>query len=72
MKVMHLICTDVFSGAENVACQIINGFKDDSDYEMIYCSPKGSNVKNLEDRNIKHYAIKKFDYFSVKKAVEEK
>lgn len=40
MRVMHLVCTDIFSGAENVACQIINGFRNEDNFEMVYCSPK--------------------------------
>lgn len=71
MRVMHLICTDVFSGAENVACQIINGFKNNNNYEMVYCSPAGSNLKSLKERNINYYQIQKFNYFSVKKAVND-
>lgn len=70
MKVLHLISTDVFSGAENVACQIINGFKNNENYEMVYCSQLGKNEIPLKDRNINHLIIEKFDYKNIKKAVE--
>lgn len=70
--VIHLISTDVFSGAENVACQIINSFKkNNKDYKMIYVSKIGPNKKNLEDRSITYYELDKFNYKSIKKAVEK-
>lgn len=69
IKVVHLISTDVFSGAENVACQIINLFKNNNDYEeMIYISVIGKNKKCLEERNINYYEIKSFNYKEIKKA----
>ncbi len=71
MKVLHLICTDVFSGAENVACQIINGFQNDKNFQMVYCSPSGPNETSLAERKVKHLKLNKFDYKSTKKAIEE-
>lgn len=70
MKVLHLVCTDIFSGAENVACQIIKGFEKNKEYEMVYCSPEGKNKKSLDDRNVKFLKLEKFDIKSVKKAIE--
>lgn len=71
-KIIHLISTDIFSGAENVACQIINIFSNDkTDYKMIYTSKIGPNRKNLEDRSIPYYELKKFNYKYIKKAINE-
>ena len=70
-KIMHLISTDVFSGAENVACQIINGFSNGKKYKMVYVSKIGSNKKSLEDREIPYYELEKFNYKSIKKAVQD-
>lgn len=70
VKVLHLISTDVFSGAENVACQIINGFKDNDNYEMIYCSPLGKNEGPLKNININHLVLKKFNCFYIIKAIK--
>lgn len=70
-KVMHLISTDSFSGAENVSCQIINGFKNNKDYEMYYVSVIGNNKENLIERNVNYYELKKFNYSEIKKAVKE-
>lgn len=71
MKVLHLICTDVFSGAENVACQIINGFQNSKNFQMVYCSPSGPNEASLAKRGVRHLTLNKFDYKSTKKAIEE-
>jgi glycosyltransferase involved in cell wall biosynthesis len=70
-KVVHLISTDIFAGAENVACQIIKSFSNDNKYDMVYLSMIGDNKESLESRNIKYYHIKKFNYFHVKKALNE-
>lgn len=71
MRVIHLMSTHAFSGAENVACQIMNAFKDDPNYEMIYVSEINENKKCLEDRDINYYELKKFNYQNVKKAIDE-
>ncbi len=70
-KVVHLISTDVFSGAENVACQIIDIFKEDQNYEMLYASRINSNLEPLKMRNIKYYELKKFNLHYVRKMIKE-
>lgn len=52
MKILHLLCSNQFSGAENVVCQIINMMRNDVEYEMVYCSPDGKIRQNLEERGI--------------------
>lgn len=52
MKVLHLLNSNHFSGAENVVCQIIGLFKDDQNIKMIYCSPDGQIREALEERSI--------------------
>lgn len=71
IKVLHLISTDIFSGAENVACQIIKQFETDDKYDMVYCSKIGSNKDRLDSLKIKTLPIKNFDYWSVKKAIDQ-
>ena len=47
-KIVHLLNSDSFSGAENVVCQIIKMLG--NDFEMTYISPKHrifSNKKTL-------------------------
>ena len=41
MKIMHVLYSEKFSGAENVVRQIIGMFSENKDIEMVYCSPDG-------------------------------
>ena len=68
LRVMHLISTDVFSGAENVACQITNLFKDDQEYIMTYCTVIGKNEEALKCRGINTTELDRFNLKSIKKA----
>lgn len=70
-RVVHLMSTHAFSGAENVACQIINAFKNDEDYEMIYVSEIKENKQNLDDRNINYYNLNRFSKKNVCRAIKE-
>jgi len=70
-KIMHLVSTDSFSGAENVACQIINLFKDESSYDMRYCAVIGKNKEALEIRKIPVLKLDKFNIHDIKKAIRE-
>lgn len=71
LKVLHLISTSSFSGAENVACQIINLFKDESSYDMRYCAVIGKNKEALEIRKIPVLKLDKFNIHNIKKAIRE-
>lgn len=67
-RVLHLLNTNKFSGAENVVCTIIKNMSDK--YDMIYCSPNGTISKVLENENITYYPLKKLSYSEVKKAIK--
>ena len=71
IKVLHLISTSLFSGAENVACQIINLFKSDNGYDMKYCAVIGKNKEALEIRKIPVLKLDKFNIHDIKKAIRE-
>ena len=71
LKVLHLISTSLFSGAENVECQIINLFKDESSYDMRYCAVIGKNKEALEIRKIPVLKLDKFNIHDIKKAIKE-
>lgn len=66
MKVLHLLQSDRFSGAENVVCQIINMFRNDADIEMVYCSSNGQIREALEERNIRFVPLSEFSPSSIK------
>lgn len=69
-KVLHLLASNRFSGAENVVCQIMDLFKE-NDIEMIYCSPNGSVAEVLHEKNVQYLPLKKLSYSELKKAVKE-
>lgn len=71
MKIMHVLQSSHFSGAENVVCQIFNLFKDNKDVEMIYCCKDGTIRSALEERNIPFYALSKFSLSEIKKALHD-
>ena len=49
MKVMHVLNSRIYSGAEKVVCQIIKSFRDDAGMEMVYCSPESDIVRQMLD-----------------------
>lgn len=71
MKVLHLLQSDRFSGAENVVCQIIGVFKDNPDIEMAYCSRDGQIRDALDERRIKFYPITNLKISEVKRVIHE-
>lgn len=68
-KVMHILCTNSFSGAENVAISLINNFKDDVDF--VYVSPDGPIRQVLVENNIPFYPLKKMGLVTLKKAIKD-
>lgn len=70
MRVMHLLQSSRFSGAENVVCQIIKLFEDQPEVEMVYCSPNGQIAEVLKERGINYFPLKKLNNKEVKKAIK--
>ena len=58
LKVLHLLSSDRFSGAENVVCQIITAFDGDSEVEHLYVSPEGPIRETLKEKNIRYVPVK--------------
>lgn len=71
IRVLHLLSTSIFSGAENVACQIIDSFKNDENFEMVYCSVIKENKPNLISREISYLQLENFSYKEIKKAIKK-
>ena len=69
-RVLHLLPSDRFSGAENVVCQIIDMFCNSDEYEMVYCSPAGPIQEILAARGISFFALEDFSFKSIKKVIE--
>lgn len=68
-KVMHLLTGTSFSGAENVACQIMVCFKNDPNYEMFYCSPDGQIRQALKERDVRFVPMKEWALAEVKRVI---
>lgn len=52
VRIVHMLCSSRYSGAENVVCQIIGMFRGDARYEFIYASPDGPVREALEERGV--------------------
>lgn len=71
MRIMHLLQSSKFSGAESVVCQIIEAFQNDDDIEMFYVSQVGEIESVLKKRGIHYYLLNSFTQKEIDKAVKE-
>ena len=71
MKVLHLLQSNRFSGAENVVCQIIGMFSNTPDVEMAYCSRDGQIRDALDERGIKFLPISALNVSEVMRVIKE-
>ena len=71
MKVLHILSSSIFSGAENVVCQIIGMFKNVDGVEMAYCSPQGTNREALNARNVKFLPLSQMSVADIKRVIAE-
>jgi len=72
MKVMHVLSSKIYSGAEKVVCQIINSFREDPDIEMVYCGPENENVRYMVgQQGIELIPLEKMCAKEVRRVIEE-
>lgn len=71
MKILHLLQSGHFSGAENVVCQIFEIMKDEQDVQMAYCSRDGQIRDALKERGIEYYPIKDISVSEVKRVIKK-
>lgn len=69
MRILHILNTSSFSGAENVVCQIIKMFEQ-SDIEMAYCSQDGEIRDVLQSLNIKFYPINEMSKCEINRVID--
>lgn len=69
IKILHLLKSNSFSGAENVAITICKNLSDQ--YEGAYASPKGEISDWLEKDHITYYPMKKFSVKEFKRIINE-
>lgn len=68
MKVLHLLKSTAYSGAENVALSIMQHFPEE---DMTYASPNGPIRKVIEDAGQKFYPLEAASVSGVRKAIQE-
>lgn len=68
IRVLHVLGSSKFYGAEHVVCDIIERFRGDTDVEMAYASPDGEIAEALRAREIRFIPMKKLTPLSLKKA----
>ena len=66
-RVLHILSSNSYSGAENVVCTIIDNLREE--YDMYYCCPEGKIVNMLQEKNIQYENIKKISVNEIKKIV---
>lgn len=67
MRVMHLLASNKFSGAENVVCQIIKNVKG---CDCVYVSPQGPIAERLKEEGIEFFPLEKLSAKEVKRAIK--
>lgn len=68
-KILHVLSTNTYSGAENVACQIIQAFN--GSVKSVYCSPDGTIRNTLNEKQIEFAPIKKLCKKEIKRVIKE-
>lgn len=67
--VLHLLASNKYSGAENVACTIIKNL--DKEYESYYCSKKGEIESKLKQEKINYIMLDNFTRKQIKKTIND-
>lgn len=71
MKVLHVLNSRIYSGAEKVASQIIKFFEADGQ-ESPYCSPESQMVEDmLAEQDIRYISVKSLTPGRLKKVIDE-
>lgn len=71
IKVLHVLVSGTYNGAENVVCQIVDLFKSEVNFEMAYCSLDGPVRTALEERNIDFHPVKELTVREIKRVIKE-
>jgi glycosyltransferase involved in cell wall biosynthesis len=72
MKVMHLLNSRIYSGAEKVVCQIIKSFRGVEGMEMVYCSPDSDIVRQmLAEQDVTYLSMETMSIRELKRVIAE-
>ncbi len=67
MKILHVVKSNIYSGAEHVICTIIHNMP--QAFDCYYLSPDGPITDRLKEEGIAHILVDKTSVASVKKAI---
>ncbi len=70
-KVLHLLSSNRYSGAENVVCQIAHMFRESEQYEVIYSSPDGPIRETLQERDVTYIPMKSISICEFVRVISE-
>lgn len=68
-KVVHVLSSCIYSGAENVVIKIIKNMKEDC--SMTYVSPRGPIEKVLKKEAVEYFPIKKMNIWEIRRMVKK-
>lgn len=71
IRVLHVLQSNTYSGAENVVCQIVEMFRVNPEYTMAYTSPDGKIKTVLEQKSIQYIPLQRLSVHDVRKAINE-
>lgn len=72
MKVLHVLNSRIYSGAEKVACQIIKAFEQGDRVDMIYTSPESEIVREmLEAQGVKYFPMTSLTPKELKRIIDQ-
>ncbi len=63
MKIMHILSSNSYSGAENIVINIINSLS--GEYDFAYVSPNGPIQEVLKEENITHIPVKSINPYNL-------
>jgi glycosyltransferase involved in cell wall biosynthesis len=66
-KIMHILNSNSYSGAENVVITLIH--TSDDKVDSVYVSPNGSICEILHQNNVEYYPVEKVTPLSIKQAI---
>ena len=70
-KVLHILSSKTYNGAENVVCQINRMLREtETSFELIYCSLDGPVRRHIEDNNITFVPVKSISRRELKKVIQ--
>lgn len=70
-RILHVLSSVVYRGAENVVCQIIHMFRESPEYQFFYTSPDGVVRESLEEQRVDFHPMKAINPKELKRVIEE-